>query len=839
MASKNLPKLPPLSKLDPLPGLPPLSKGSEKKSDKEKLEDIKYQVEGQEEELGKKHKNSPSVLNRVFDVLSRGNYGIAEASRRSRTVENKHGSLLHTLDEWRKGFTAGVTGKKKTTFSDYFKEVAKDDSAYGHLAKNKAVQVGGGLALDIFADPTNAIGVGEAGKIKDVAELAKGGAEAAQGAIKTAEAAQKAKDAIKLAQKAGTINTTGKALTKQLKEIDKAARLKHANEVGDKAIKTATSINKPSLAIKVAGHPVVKSEKAYQISKHAKDAIAASTPGQTIRELFDTTYHYGHGTNAIRRRNQALAVHNYQEEASQAASIFHGLTEAESEHLKHALTAGAPPVGVSKHGKDLTQLFDEAQKIDISIFDRSKQLGLLPKKAKYDPMKYADDLAHAKGIDDYLVHRITELHKTIQRKSFVEEVAKKFGTRIDPALASQRGLVKADTSFVPKGYFFHPDIAKSLEYSDRIWNPTGGVGNIIHVYDKAQNAFKTLATVVNPGHHVQNLLGDVSQSFMAGVNNPLVYGEAAKAMKGGAVKIGGTKFTGKEIVEAFNKGGMDVGLISADFLKKKNALGKLRNASQIRENFARMAHFIDIAKKSGPIKNADELDAVAREASRTVNKFHFDYGDKTKFERDVMSRVIPFYTWTRKNMPNQIENLIQRPGRSVAFKKVGTAVENALGTHDNQEGDIVPEYIREALSIKLGKDKYLTPNLPITDIGRNIHYDSDQGLSGSLKEMLARQLSSTAPAIRIPFEQATGRSLFSGGPIGPDTDYFPRQIPVLNVIKKINDGKMTLDQQLNYLISAGYRVNTDKSKASELRRIKAILNAKVKKQREKEDAQPL
>ena len=46
-----------------------------------------------------------------------------------------------------------------------------------------------------------------------------------------------------------------------------------------------------------------------------------------------------------------------------------------------------------------------------------------------------------------------------------------------------------------------------------------------------------------------------------------------------------------------------------------------------------------------------------------VNKWNINYGDLTPFERNVMKRGMPFYTWTRKAMPLMIESPATRPGR--------------------------------------------------------------------------------------------------------------------------------------------------------------------------------
>lgn len=818
-----------------------LSGGTALSADKstQDINKTKQGITRDEAKLGKPHKNSPTVLSRIFDVLSRGNYAVANATHEGKQKEKKIGAQgklsLAVLKAEGSGFLKGLEGKKKTTFS----KVLKED----YNVKNKLGQGLGGLALDVATDPTNLVGLGVAGKVKDTAELATHGAQVAEAASKSAKGVEAGKVAIQAAQRASQLKTVSKGIStatkasdikKELRAVDKAGRLAHGNAAGDAAIKTAKSIDKPSLALKIAGVPVVKSEKAYQLTKTAKDAIGASNIGSGFRELLDPTFKFGHGTNPIKRRVESASRHFFEKEASEVASKFHKLNPDELDNLKNAVALGHPLMGASKHGHDLNGLSKEAINIDKSLFERAKSLGLETAKAKYDPARRISEFSNTKGIDDYFVHRIAGIHNVEIRKNFITEISDKFGVKMGADLAAQRGFVKSSERFAPKGIYFHPEIAESMKRVNRLFADPDAAKRLLKTYDSALSEFKTLVTVVNPGHHVQNLLGDVSQSFVAGVNNPLVYKDAVKAVResSGKISIKGINFTGKDIAQVFNEVGGDAGLIAADFLKKKTLMGRLRSGSQIRENYARLAHFIDILKKSPhPIKNFDDLKEAGKEAVQMVNKFHFDYGDKTKFEKDVMSRVIPFYTWVRKNLPNQLENLVQRPGRIASFNKAGNAISASLGQTNDGSG-IIPQYVREAFPVKVGANHYFNPNLPITDLGRTLFYDPDLGPSGSAKEMLRRQLGNTTPAIKDLVEWATGKSLFSGAPLGSDANYLSGQIPVVRLIKQyIDNGDLTQDQILNYLTSAGSRTVNSKAQLSELKRIKSLLDSKVKKQK--------
>lgn len=78
--------------------------------------------------------NKPSLMGRIFDILSRPNYAVAEFVRQGGNPA---------------GILEGLTGKKKTTFSDVLAE-----SGMGEGSLRSTL----GLGLDIFADPTTYIG---------------------------------------------------------------------------------------------------------------------------------------------------------------------------------------------------------------------------------------------------------------------------------------------------------------------------------------------------------------------------------------------------------------------------------------------------------------------------------------------------------------------------------------------------------------------------------------------------------------------------------------------------------------------------------------------------------
>jgi len=117
------------------------------------------------------------------------------------------------------------------------------------------------------------------------------------------------------------------------------------------------------------------------------------------------------------------------------------------------------------------------------------------------------------------------------------------------------------------------------------------------------------------------------------------------------------------------------------------------------ENNSRIAHYLWATEKKG----LSEADAV-----RSVNKYLFDYrGGLTGFETKWMRNgLVPFYAWTRFNLPLQLEMLAQYPAKYAGIYKAKRAWESEYGgTEPNQE--FLEDWMKHSTSVrwKWNKDK--------------------------------------------------------------------------------------------------------------------------------------
>lgn len=357
-------------------------------------------------------------------------------------------------------------------------------------------------------------------------------------------------------------------------------------------------------------------------------------------------------------------------------------------------------------------------------------------------------------------------------------------------------------------YALPKQIAGELNNFKKLQADEGSKG-ILGAYDKALNLWKGYATVVNPGFHARNAQSNVFQTALSGglrpLLNPLNHAKTAavvasetpilkriaplvdKYIAKGAntVNINGSKLTLPEVKELMKKEGvLNTGWIGADIpnyigkkldqgLKDKFPLKSLENAKQtaktvgqlanpfsqknalIRggravgsgvENQARSFNFLSELKKTGDVK----------ESAKTVDKTLFDYRDVTPFEKNVLKRTIPFYTWMRKNVPLQTENLIRTPGKYAATKKGLDSIRDLSDPVDEKN---LPEYMDNPNWVKTpleqgGNPMYWNSNLPLGDLDK---------LNPSTIGNTA--LSSLAPLLKAPLELQFNQNSFFGDKI--------------------------------------------------------------------------
>lgn len=117
-------------------------------------------------------------------------------------------------------------------------------------------------------------------------------------------------------------------------------------------------------------------------------------------------------------------------------------------------------------------------------------------------------------------------------------------------------------------------------------------------------------------------------------------------------------------------------------------------------DYTRSALFFDSLRKVAP--EAKDLTQAMEFATATVRKHLFDYSDLTTFERDVMRLVMPFYSFSSKNIPLQINKLMTEPGR---LQWTARMYEGAWGQYDDTEiqPEDLPGWLEDGLALPMAK----------------------------------------------------------------------------------------------------------------------------------------
>lgn len=287
--------------------------------------------------------------------------------------------------------------------------------------------------------------------------------------------------------------------------------------------------------------------------------------------------------------------------------------------------------------------------------------------------------------------------------------------------------------------------------------------NFLKVYDKFTGIWKKMATT-SVGFHVRNAFGNAFQMYLdvgAEALNPKWLQIANEVGKDSAEvlfkSVDGVEYTGKMVNDLFKQVGLDdVTQLSTEFNKarkgnitidelingvtkpKTNPIEAIFNTSQ------KVGDNIEKLSKRQQFSILLERGYSPLEAKQHVDKFLFDYSDLTDFETDFMKRIIPFYTFAKKNMELQIDTLLHNP----------TPVKNARRILDNQRKVNVSKE-EEQLIKDNDKDKIITDfGGKKRTISTNLPWIQDVNPLGSLN-----------PIIKTPLEMATNKNFTFGNEI--------------------------------------------------------------------------
>lgn len=321
--------------------------------------------------------------------------------------------------------------------------------------------------------------------------------------------------------------------------------------------------------------------------------------------------------------------------------------------------------------------------------------------------------------------------------------------------------------------------------------------------DKFHNSWKPLKTSLNPNYYRTNLFGGVANTLAdVGAKETVAsLPSTAKLLMGQgdtAITAGGKRYTKNQLnnlMEATN-------VTSSSFAK-----ADLKSVGR---------HIDDVTKGGGffrhPIKSIQDMGSRATNATEQFIRTHemvgnlrkgldpisagervkmhqFDYGDLSNFEKNVMRRVMPFYTYKSKNIPTQLGKFLDNP---LHHQRMLDKFPRMMANINDVDYDKYPEYAREQGVVTVGKNRlgmprYFNPSLPQSDL-------FGSPVTGKGMDIASDAFGMITPLAKLPLETMFNMRLMPEGRVRVNNDdvnpahFMGKTIPkkVENIIDTFN-----------------------------------------------------
>jgi hypothetical protein len=171
-----------------------------------------------------------------------------------------------------------------------------------------------------------------------------------------------------------------------------------------------------------------------------------------------------------------------------------------------------------------------------------------------------------------------------------------------------------------------------------------------------------------------------------------------------------------------------------------------REGANAGEDFTRGSHYL--AKRL--------QGSSAAEAKLATMKYQLDYSNMSEFEKNVMKRIFPFYSYSRRSLPPLLEDLAKNPAKmSAAFR---------ISSSRPDEG-FVPGYLGEGTALSLGKgasgDTRFVSALGLPQEDETIKMLGNL-MTGDVTRAMQGAAGMVSPILKTPIEQASGTQLSTG-----------------------------------------------------------------------------
>ena len=322
-------------------------------------------------------------------------------------------------------------------------------------------------------------------------------------------------------------------------------------------------------------------------------------------------------------------------------------------------------------------------------------------------------------------------------------------------------------------------IDKNVFQMINVLSEVDNVGPILGFLEGTNNLFRK-TKLLSPGFQLRNIVGNSSNMYLVGMpflQIPRYVGRADRVIKKApdiADKVlRGVRLTAEEkaiydLFQRFYQGGfMNSAEAIYDITDAARQLGPVASripGSEVADWMLRfnntMNEAMDARFRMALLMYADDNPRIlanigVSSSEDVVRRALFDPKATSPLERKYIKRLIPFYTFAKKNLAFQMKNILDNPVRYNRLQKAIGGVWELEGIEWND----IEEYKRENMWIPMpgltkgGKYTAIKMNLPIGDLGEFIDTP------------LRKVVSILGPSVRVPFELATGTQIFTQRPI--------------------------------------------------------------------------
>ena len=282
------------------------------------------------------------------------------------------------------------------------------------------------------------------------------------------------------------------------------------------------------------------------------------------------------------------------------------------------------------------------------------------------------------------------------------------------------------------------------------------------VYKRWLNSYKKGLTVYNPGWHVQNFFQNKGQNYLAlGVDALKPQTEARNILK----QMNGKKAKDVNIFDKKNlksyssdeigKLAQELGVIDGLGEDVRNARGifprleqwvdntPLMKTLEKNEQTARLHHFIEQIKRGN----------TPEEAVKSVNKYLFDYSNKSNADKVMGDFVDPFWTFHKNNAKLMYNSMYEHPSKINAIVRGTNGLETGIPEEQRQNeeykyGKIQKPYANLTDSVNKDQYNYLYKQNMFPDVEDALPFE-DEALENKMN-----------PILRMLMQQSRGEGNF-------------------------------------------------------------------------------